>query len=124
MIHSCSADGPPAFDARRLFGSAEFRAVLDGENSDYWPKSVRVQRQLVVEDGEANGPGPVLPVPFAPLNPVASASSTLSQHGRNRYDPVLAFDGLPFTAWCEGAPGNGVGVSRSYVPMSEPEAST
>lgn len=113
-------------EARRLFGSAEFRAVLDGEDSDYWPRSVRVQRQLDVGDGEADGPGPITPVPFAPHNPIATASSTLAQQGRNRYDPALAFDGLPFTAWCEGAPGNGVGEwiqlgqGRAGVPGRRP----
>jgi len=98
-----------SLEARRLFGSPEFRSVLSGEDTDHWPRSIRVQRQLVVGDGEANGPGPFLPVPFALLKPVASASSTLGSPGKNRYDPGLAFDGLPFTAWCEGVPGSGVG---------------
>jgi len=97
---------PPAL---RVFGSPEFREILSGEDADYWPLSVHAQRSLVVGDGDIDGPGPRLKVNHAAVGALAKASSTLKPQGRNRYDPDLAFDGLPFTAWCEGSAGAGVG---------------
>ncbi len=39
----------------------------------------------------------------------ATASTTLKPQGRFRYDASNVVDGIPGTAWCEGAPGAGMG---------------
>ncbi len=88
--------------ARDLFQSGEFRDALSGESADvYVPWSLnraRASSGLPPVDWEED----VVVVS-------AAASSTLAPQAGNRYDPGLAVDASNETAWCEGAPGDGVG---------------
>lgn len=87
--------------AQRVFASQKFRDMLSGEYADvYWEDSVNADRVL-------RGLPPRPPYEEPTLS--AKASSTLRPQAGNRYDPALALDDKLETAWCEGAPGDGVG---------------
>jgi hypothetical protein len=87
--------------ARDLFQSERFSATLSGEYAEsYVPRSLnmsRASRGLPPIDWEED------------IGLSATASSTLPAQSGNRYDPALAVDAKLDTAWCEGAPGDGVG---------------
>lgn len=96
-------------EARRLLASESLRAALDGYLAEeFRGPSLDAERLLLVGDGDVGGPGPQLEGGNW-RSVSARASTALAHQGPNRFDAKQVVDGKPFTAWCEGKEGAGLG---------------